>query len=57
VTLSREARGGLRLQLSLAGVGAAVWYAGVVADSGFLAGLGVGVLVSALALRFLVRRM
>jgi hypothetical protein len=57
VTLSREARVGLRLQLSLAGVGAAVWYAGVVADSGFLAGLGVGVLVSALALRFLVRRM
>ena len=46
----------LRVQLTLAGAGAAAWYAGVATGSDFLAGLGVGVLISALAARFLVGR-
>lgn len=46
----------LRFQLIMAVCGAALWYAGVLLDSEFTSGLGVGVLVSALALRVLRRR-
>lgn len=44
----------LRWQLGLGGLGALVWYAGVITSSDFTSGLGVGVLISALALRLLV---
>jgi hypothetical protein len=55
VSLSTEARAWLRLQLILAALGAIVWYGGVVAGSDFASGFGVGILVTALALRFLKR--
>ena len=53
--MTPEARAWLRFQLAMGGVGAAVWYAGVLAGSEFASGLGVGVLISALALRVLRR--
>lgn len=46
----------LRLQLVMAAAGAASWYTGVLLQSEFTSGVGVGVLVSALALRVLRRR-
>ena len=56
MALTPDARSLLRVQLVLAGLGAAVWYTGVVLASDFAAGAGVGMLVSALALRLLKRR-
>jgi hypothetical protein len=53
--MSPAGRYWLRLQLVMAVVGALLWYAGVRLGSEFTSGIGVGVLVSALALR-LVRR-
>ena len=50
-----EARYWLRFQMVMAVVGAALWYVGVLLDSEFSSGLGVGVLLSALALRILRR--
>jgi hypothetical protein len=49
---SRE-RYWLRFQLVMACVGGAFWYGGVLLESEFTSGLGVGVLISALALRLL----
>jgi len=46
----------LRLQLVMAAVGAGLWWIGVIVDSEFTSGFGVGVLASALALRVLRRR-
>jgi len=46
----------LRIQLVMAVIGAALWYAGALLDSEFTSGLGVGVLLSALALRILRRQ-
>jgi len=40
----------------MAVVGGLLWYAGVRLESEFTSGLGVGILVSALALRLLRRR-
>ena len=50
-----EARYWLRFQMVMAVVGAVLWYVGVLFDSEFSSGLGVGVLLSALALRILRR--
>ena len=50
-----EARYWLRFQMVMAVVGAVLWYLGVLLDSEFSSGLGVGVLLSALALRILRR--
>ncbi|MCL7970884.1 MAG: hypothetical protein M8866_02180 [marine benthic group bacterium] len=46
----------LRFQLGLAAVGGALWYVGAVIGSEFASGIGVGVLISALALRLLRSR-
>lgn len=54
--MTPESRYWLRLQLVMALAGAALWYAGVLVDSEFTSGLGVGVLLSALALRVLRSR-
>ena len=54
--MTAESRYWLRFQLVMAVAGAALWYAGVVVDSEFTSGLGVGVLLSALALRVLRSR-
>ena len=54
--MTPEARYWLRFQLVMAVVGAGLWCAGVLAASDFTTGLGVGVLVSALALHILRRR-
>jgi hypothetical protein len=54
--LTPEARYWLRLQLGMAAAGAALWYAGVLLKSEFTSGLGVGILVSALLLRIVRRR-
>ena len=43
----------LRFQLAMAAAGGALWYVGAVIESEFTSGVGVGVLVSALALRLL----
>jgi len=40
----------------MAAAGAALWYAGVLLKSEFTSGLGVGILVSALLLRIVRRR-
>ena len=48
--MSPESRYWLRLQLIMAAAGGALWYAGVLLESEFESGVGVGVLVSALAL-------
>jgi len=50
-----EARYWLRFQMVMAVVGAVLWYVGVLLGSEFSSGLGVGVLLSALALRILRR--
>jgi uncharacterized membrane protein len=50
-----EARYLLRFQMAMAVVGAMLWYTGVLLDSEFTSGLGVGVLLSALAVRVLRR--
>lgn len=42
----------LRLQIGLVLAGGAVWLVGALLDSDFFAGLGAGMLVAALALRF-----
>lgn len=42
----------LRLQIGLALAGGAVWFAGVFLHEDFVAGVGCGLLVAALALRF-----
>ena len=54
--MSSESRYWLRFQLVMAVAGGALWYAGVVIESEFASGLGVGVLLSALALRVLRSR-
>ena len=54
--MTPEARYWLRFQLVMAAAGGVLWYAGVLIGSEFASGLGVGVLVSALALRILRRR-
>ena len=54
--MNAEGRYWLRLQLAMAVAGGVIWYAGVVVDSDFASGLGVGVLLSALCLRLLRRR-
>lgn len=54
--MTPEGRYWLRLQLIMAALGGGLWYAGVLLESEFTSGLGVGVLVSALALRLLRRR-
>jgi hypothetical protein len=54
--MTPDSRYWLRFQLVMAVAGAAFWYAGTVVDSEFTSGLGVGVLLSALALRMLRRR-
>jgi len=54
--VSPAGRAWLRLQLVMAVVGGLLWYAGVRLESEFTSGLGVGILVSALALRLLRRR-
>lgn len=41
----------LRFQLVLGVAGAATWYAGTALDEPFVAGVGVGAMVSALAVR------
>lgn len=46
----------LRLQLGLAAAGGGLWYIGAVIGSEFTSGIGVGVLISALALRLLRSR-
>ena len=46
----------LQFQLVMAVIGAVLWYAGVLLESEFTSGLGVGVLLSALALRILRRQ-
>ena len=51
-----EARYWLRFQMVMAVVGAVLWYVGVLLDSEFSSGLGVGVLLSALALRIVRRK-
>jgi len=43
----------LRFQVGLATAGIMVWLAGVAFDNSFLSGVGMGVMVSALAIRFL----
>lgn len=53
--MSPEARYWLRFQMVMAVVGAVLWYVGVLLDSEFTSGLGVGVLLSALVLRILRR--
>ena len=50
-----EARYWLRFQMVMAVVGGVLWYVGVLLDSEFTSGLGVGVLASALAIRILRR--
>ena len=45
----------LRLQLSLVVIGAATWYAGAFFDQDFVSGIGVGIMIGALALRLLHR--
>ena len=42
----------LRLQVGMAAAGAVAWLAGVVVEEDFLTGLGCGLLVAALVLRF-----
>jgi hypothetical protein len=54
--VSPEGRYWLRLQLLMAAAGGALWYVGVLLESEFTSGLGVGVLASALALRLLRHR-
>lgn len=54
--MTPESRYWLRFQLIMAAAGGALWYAGVLLDSEFTSGLGVGVLVSALAVRLLRSR-
>ena len=54
--MTAAARYWLRLQLVMAAVGAGLWWIGVIVDSEFASGFGVGVLASALALRVLRRR-
>jgi hypothetical protein len=54
--MTPESRYWLRFQLVLAVTGAVLWYGGVLLDSEFVSGLGVGLLVSALALRIQRRR-
>jgi hypothetical protein len=49
--VNAEGRYWLRLQLVMAVAGGAIWYAGVLMDSGFASGMGVGILLSALCLR------
>ena len=49
--MTAEGRYWLRLQLGMAVAGGAIWYAGVLADSDFASGMGVGILLSALCLR------
>ncbi len=46
----------LRFQLGLAAAGGVLWYVGAVISSEFTSGIGVGVLISALALRLLRSR-
>jgi len=53
--MNAEARYWLRFQMVMAVVGAVLWYVGVLLDSEFTSGLGVGVLLSALVLRILRR--
>ncbi|MGW8283449.1 MAG: hypothetical protein ACWGON_09140 [Gemmatimonadota bacterium] len=43
----------LRFQIGLATAGIVVWLVGVALDSAFVSGLGTGVLIAALAIRFL----
>ena len=54
--MTPEARHWLRFQLIMAAAGAVLWYVGVLVGSEFTSGLGVGILLSALALRILRRR-
>jgi hypothetical protein len=54
--MTSESRSWLRFQWVMAVVGGVFWYAGVVVDSEFASGLGVGVFLSALALRVLRSR-
>jgi len=49
----RDYRYWLRFQVGLAVVRIIAWLAGVVLESSFLSGVGTGVMVSALAIRFL----
>ena len=41
----------LRFQLALAAVGAGTWYVGSALDEPFVSGLGVGIMLAALAVR------
>ena len=41
----------LRFQLALAAVGAGTWYLGSALDEPFVSGLGVGIMLAALAVR------
>jgi len=43
----------LRFQIGLTAAGILAWLVGVAIDSSFLAGVGTGVMLSALAIRFL----
>lgn len=43
----------LRIQLGLTALGAGVWYAGAFLEREFVSGIGVGILIGALAIRFL----
>ncbi len=54
--MTSEERYWLRFQLVMACIGGGFWYGGVLWESEFTSGLGVGILVSALALRLLRRR-
>ena len=49
----RDFRYWLRFQIGLTVAGILVWLVGVSIDSSFLSGVGTGIMVSALALRFL----
>jgi hypothetical protein len=49
----RDFRYWLRFQIGLTVAGILVWLVGVAIDSSFLSGVGTGVMVSALAIRFL----
>ncbi len=42
----------LRFQLALAAAGAGTWFVGSALEEPFVSGLGVGIMVSALAVRF-----
>jgi hypothetical protein len=51
--IDRDFRYWVRFQIGLTAAGVLVWLVGITIDSSFLAGAGTGVMVSALAIRFL----